>query len=175
MSKSPSPSRSGGVNPVLQILLRKYAEDYKADEVVARAMRSAADEIDRLNKWADSMTDSVLKERANADALIKELQSGEQLRTHRQALWDIYGILGFDQDGDKTPDALAYPGLIELVVEAAKEARRDYDEALKSIPSETSPQLTQLDAKSLIEACEASEETISSELWDKLERIANGK
>lgn len=62
-------------NPVLQIMLRKYAGDYKADGVVADAMRDAADEIDRLNKWADGMTDAVLKERATSDALIKELQA----------------------------------------------------------------------------------------------------
>jgi len=52
----------------------------------------------------------------------------------RQALWNIYGILGFDQDGMQTaPRPGTYtPDLPELVVEAAKEFRADYDAMLKS-------------------------------------------
>lgn len=42
----------------------------------------------------------------------------------RQALWDIYGILGFDQDGDPTPAAIAND-LAAMVVEAAREYRAD--------------------------------------------------
>lgn len=51
------------------------------------------------------------------------------VRDYRQALWDIYGILGFDQDGDKTPDTLVHPPLIQLVKEAAEQFRKDYDDA----------------------------------------------
>lgn len=54
-----------------------WATDYDnllayADRVVAE--RGAAnDEIVRLNKWADSFTDSHLKERKTGDALVKEV------------------------------------------------------------------------------------------------------
>lgn len=75
MDKSIPQSRNGSANPVLQIMLRKFAADYKDHEMAAAAMRDAADEIDRLNKWADGMTDAMLKERRLADATIKELQA----------------------------------------------------------------------------------------------------
>ena len=48
----------------------------------------------------------------------------------RQAVWDAYGILGFDQDGDATPDALAHPPLPDFLRQFAAEARLDADEAL---------------------------------------------
>lgn len=57
----------------------------------------------------------------------KERECGEL----KQSLWDIYGALGCDQDGDKTPAALTYPPLTELVLEAAKEASRDYCSAIE--------------------------------------------
>lgn len=44
--------------------------------------------------------------------------------TERQALWDIYEILGFDTDGDPTPAAVA-SDLCKLVVDAAREFRAD--------------------------------------------------
>jgi hypothetical protein len=79
VSKSPN-------SPVLQIMLRKFAHDYAADGVVADAMRDAAAEIDRLNEWADGMTDTVLRERKAADALIKELQAKLAARPEGGAL-----------------------------------------------------------------------------------------
>ena len=66
-----------------------------------------------------------------AGVLIQKIS--KELKESRQALWDIYGILGFDTDGDKTPDALKYPPLTELVVNAAKESRQDYDNLLQEL------------------------------------------
>jgi len=43
----------------------------------------------------------------------------------RQALWDIYGILGYDTDGMPTPDALVSPQLTQLVIDAARELRAE--------------------------------------------------
>lgn len=34
-----------------------------------------------------------------------ETRRADQLTELRQAVWDAYGILGFDQDGDTNPDA----------------------------------------------------------------------
>lgn len=56
----------------------------------------------------------------------------ERLRAYRQALWDIYAILGADTDGDTTPDAVD-GDLIALVVEMAQEFRADYDQALAEV------------------------------------------
>ena len=64
---------------------------------------------------------------------------------YQQAMWDIYGILGFDQDGDKTPAATLAgarlvgerspdDALIDLLIRSAKEFRKDYDEAIKDEP-----------------------------------------
>lgn len=50
--------------------------------------------------------------------------------THQQALWDIYGILGFDQDGDREPHC---DDLIGVVLSAAIEFRQDYDDACEEI------------------------------------------
>ena len=50
----------------------------------------------------------------------------EEIARLRQALWDIYGILGFDTDGDPTPAALV-TDIVPLVVNAAKEFRQDHD------------------------------------------------
>lgn len=67
----------------------------------------------------------------------------DQITTLQQALWDIYGILGFDQDGDKTPGPIlagarlsgASPNeaLIGLVRMAAETTRKDYDDCLGEI------------------------------------------
>lgn len=54
------------------------------------------------------------------------MDAGAENVKHRQALWDIYGILGFDQDGDPTPIALK-SDLAKLVVDAAREFRADFD------------------------------------------------
>ena len=47
----------------------------------------------------------------------------------RQAIWDAYGALGFDQDGLSTPPGGTSTDLAELIVSAAKEHREDYDAA----------------------------------------------
>lgn len=62
----------------------------------------------------------------------KTLSVLDELDAARQALWDVYGILGFDQDGDPTPAAVGDLG--EMVRRAAREFRQDYDTALDLIP-----------------------------------------
>lgn len=57
----------------------------------------------------------------------------DEIAPLRQAIWDAYGILGFDRDGDPTPDALVYPSLGDLIRQAATEQRKDYDDALSEI------------------------------------------
>lgn len=53
----------------------------------------------------------------------------DSLRTEierlRQGLWDVYAALGFDTDGDPTPRSLAYPDIVTLVLNAAKEMRQE--------------------------------------------------
>ena len=59
-----------------------------------------------------------------ADSRIKAAnieQLKVELRLSRLALWAVYWHMGFDCDGDKTPDALMYPPLDWYVVEAAQE------------------------------------------------------
>ena len=53
--------------------------------------------------------------------------ANKRIEELEQALWDIYGILGYDQDGDPTP-AACKEGLIKLVVESAEEFRQEADE-----------------------------------------------
>ena len=90
-------------------------------------LRASREEVERLEA-----------ERANADDLLEAVRrnlnaAGEEVERLRQALWDIYGILGFDQDGDRTPHALVHPDLVTLVVEAAKEYRAQQDEYVAEI------------------------------------------
>ena len=53
----------------------------------------------------------------------------------RQALWVVYAILGFDTNGDATPDALV-SDIAKLVTDAAKSFRAEYDEAIASAPAQ---------------------------------------
>lgn len=53
----------------------------------------------------------------------------EEVARLRQGLWDIYGALGQDTDGDPTPAALV-GDIVKLVLEAAETASRDYANAL---------------------------------------------
>lgn len=50
----------------------------------------------------------------------------------RQALFDVYEALGYDTDGDRTP--AGWKNLRKVVVNAAKEFRSDYEQALSEIP-----------------------------------------
>ncbi|AGW41726.1 hypothetical protein O159_22860 [Leifsonia xyli subsp. cynodontis DSM 46306] len=54
--------------------------------------------------------------------------------TYAQALWDVYGILGFDRDGDPTPAACLTSGAEDFansMVAAAWEARENTEEAVR--------------------------------------------
>jgi hypothetical protein len=78
---------------------------------------------------------SLLDAHDDATRLLAESQAHNakleaQVERLRQGLWDVYAALGCDTDGDPTPVALV-SDIVELVVNAAKEARRDYDAALK--------------------------------------------
>lgn len=68
-----------------------------------------------------------------ASALRGRIQELEvERKSLRQTLWDCYGACGADTDGDTTPDALV-GDLGALVLNAVREARKDYDDALDSI------------------------------------------
>lgn len=63
--------------------------------------------------------------------MIREM--AEEIMRLRQALWDIYGVLGFDQDGQTEapmPGRIT-PDITEVVLSAAKEHRKDYDDLLR--------------------------------------------
>lgn len=54
---------------------------------------------------------------------------GANVRELKQAYWEARAILGFDNDGDPTPDALTHPPFPELMRRDATEFRKDYDDA----------------------------------------------
>lgn len=62
-------------------------------------------------------------------ALVECVRKAAELAELRQAVWDAYGILGFDQDGDTTPDHLVAPPLPVFLREFAREERERFDEA----------------------------------------------
>lgn len=66
------------------------------------------------------------------DDLVATVEARDtRLADAHQALWDVYGALGFDQDGDKTPGAMR--DLENVVRSAAEEFRRDYDSLLDEV------------------------------------------
>ena len=67
----------------------------------AQALAESADEIERLNKWADSFSDAQLKERALAEQVIRELrETNSQLLTALIAL-----VRRLDEHFGGNPDA----------------------------------------------------------------------
>ncbi len=50
----------------------------------------------------------------------------------RKGIWDAVGVLGFGRDGDPTPDAYM-SDMASLIVEMAREVRRDCDEAEREL------------------------------------------
>lgn len=96
--------------------------DRLTGEVSARGVRldAADDEILRLN---DDL-------RATEDAA--EIAE-EEVKRLRQGIWEAYAALGFDTDGQATPEALV-SDIVALIVNAAMEFRKDYDEALQHVP-----------------------------------------
>lgn len=81
-----------------------------------------ADDITRLTDDLNAMEDAAHE----AEAEVKRL---------RQGIWDAYAELGFDTDGSATPDALV-SDIVTLIVEAAKEFRKDYDTAIQCVKDE---------------------------------------
>lgn len=71
-----------------------------------------------------ALADMTLLMRKRTAALAAEKKRADEAQ---QALWDVYGILGFDQDGDKTPPKVT-PPLETVVKNAAQEFRKDSDE-----------------------------------------------
>lgn len=62
------------------------------------------------------------------DAIAAAIEALRDLPLLRQAVWDARAILGFDNDGQATPDAMTEPTLAELVLCDAREMREAYDE-----------------------------------------------
>lgn len=106
------------------------------------AMDAAADEIERLRLGNLSLVEAAERLRSELDDLndrIGDLQASEaelvakplraEIEDLRQAIWDAYGILGFDQDGDKSHKGLVSPPWPDFLRQFATQAARDYDEA----------------------------------------------
>ena len=54
----------------------------------------------------------------------------EEVERLRQGLWDCVAISGSDTDGQRTPDALVYPDIVDYAKREVQQLRDDYDEAL---------------------------------------------
>lgn len=56
------------------------------------------------------------------------------------ALWHVYGILGFDTDGDVDPRAviagMGTKGYAQFVIESAREHATNYDDLIMRVPEE---------------------------------------
>jgi hypothetical protein len=68
--------------------------------------------------------------RSKREADLRCIELAGQVDELRQALWDVYAILGFDTDGNATPRSVV--DLPNVVRRAAEEARADYDEATRT-------------------------------------------
>lgn len=87
--------------------------------------------LDALSAAASALPFSIdgLLPMATPELVARATRAESELAALRQAVWDARAILGFDNGGDPTPDALAQPTLAELVLRDAREFRKDYDEA----------------------------------------------
>lgn len=56
-----------------------------------------------------------------------------EVRRLRQGLWDCAAISGADTDGDRTPDHMTYPDIVEYAKREVQSLRDDYDEALVEV------------------------------------------
>lgn len=78
------------------------------------------------------------RQRANKAEARLETVDRERDQAH-QTMWDMYREMGFDTDGNPGPGAVIAGGSAEsyrrMMLDAAKEFRRDYDAALDEIPS----------------------------------------
>lgn len=102
--------------------LKAEDELRKECETTAQLTRALANEVNGPTFMGEPSL------RTDASRLLAEKEG--ELKRMRQGLWDVYAALGCDTDGDPTPIALV-SDIVELVVSAAKEARQDYDAALK--------------------------------------------
>lgn len=93
------------------------------------------DHRDLLRRW-NELTSREAWEIEPGDLHNMVDEAVDQIESLRQALWDIYGILGFDQDGDETPRALSFPALETLVRDAAREYRADVEEGENELLAE---------------------------------------
>lgn len=87
------------------------------------------DEFDPIPKEWDGPPDVITPLVRQSDYLALR----EELVELRQAVWDARAIMGFDNDGDSTPDALKFPTLAVMVIADAKEMRDDYDAAIAEL------------------------------------------
>lgn len=90
----------------------------------SKGIESLQAELDRLSQMFGDMKtmDSYLtnwEKRKEAEAEVERLRAG---------IWEMVGILGFDQDGAEHHH-LTHPDIVAYGVERATEMRKDYDEA----------------------------------------------
>ena len=56
--------------------------------------------------------------------------AADEIGRLRQGLWDCAIIAGEDTDGNKTPDHLIFPDIVEFAKQAVQGLRNDYNECL---------------------------------------------
>lgn len=65
------------------------------------------------------------------------MAASDDVRTLAQAMHEARAILGFDNDGDQTPDAviagMGIDGFARSFLDDVRQAREDHDEALNHI------------------------------------------
>ena len=69
-------------------------------------------------------------------APLDEAKSNEEM--YALALWHVYGILGFDTDGDEAPGAaiagMGAKGYAQFIIESAREHATNYDDLIMRVP-----------------------------------------
>lgn len=85
-------------------------------------------------------------------------ETAHEIARLRQGLWDCALAAGIDGDGNKTPDALAHPDIVEFALRSVGELRADYGESL------TSSSLLELERRVADAACNRRSAEIKSNL-----------
>jgi hypothetical protein len=87
-----------------------------------------SDIVERLRRHAEQFVGDM-----DTDTDVALFAAADEIEELRQAIWDAYGILGFDQDGDRSHKAHSFPGRgwAGFLREFATEQRADYDEAVE--------------------------------------------
>lgn len=104
--------------------------------------KTPTESIDNMDGWQprpgemhevdQAFYDLAIKERNYERVKVDRLEA--EVKRLRQGLWDAAALAGVDTDGDETPNHLAYPDIVKWALDAVRELREDYDDALKDAP-----------------------------------------